>query len=724
MSDDSVYRFRPKARILRLLGDELIGNQRLAIFELVKNAYDADAEEVVVTLAELGTPAASITVRDDGDGMSETTIRDVWFVPGADHRGLQRKEGRRSDRFNRLPLGEKGLGRFAVHKLGERIRLVTRAIDDPVESVVEIDWDNILGDGYLEDLQLQVTKRKPIAFPGNTHGTEVVIEGLRQKEWTRGDLRRLYRQVTSICSPFAAEREFSVELKLPGREADLSGLPTVGEILRRALWHYTFSLDEQGRFTWTYEFINRLVGVDLANRTVSGTLQSLQLDDQSDEAAEEAMPRKQRRSRESKSVVVDADFLKGIGPLEGEFFVFDRDKEVLARMAESDLMTRYLNENGGIRVYRDAIRVYNYGERGDDWLGLDLRRVNQPTMRVSRNVVLAAINLSLEHSTALLEKTNREGFVENDAYRRLRRIALASLAALEAERQSDKDRLRQLLGKKGGIERFDASPPFEALRREAKRIQADQVLAPFINRIEAEFEALKDTVVHVGFSGIGLAVVFHEIDRGVRELLAAFKAGGERPALERKAMDLSLLLDGFSTLLRRSGRKPMQASELIRQARDISVARFRYHQVTLHCPVFDDPSQDFEAVMARELMVGALTNLIDNAIYWLRVRWPDLSDGEPLLRKIHIGTSLDVDGGPAIIVADNGPGFRDSPEVLTKPFFTRRPDGMGMGLYYVKLAMELSGGSVQFPSAADIGLPEAYNGAVIALVFQNAKEGS
>lgn len=722
MSDDSAFRFRPKARILRLLGDELIGNQRLAIFELVKNAYDADAEEVVVTLARLGTPSASITVKDDGDGMDETTIRDVWFVPGADHRGRQRLEGRRSQRFSRLPLGEKGLGRFAVHKLGERIRLITRAINDPFEHVVSIDWDKILGDGYLEDLTLQVAKRKPVTFPGDLHGTEVVIEGLRQQEWTRGDLRRLFRQVTSICSPFAAEREFSVELKLPGREADLKGLPTVGEILDKALWHYTFSLDEQGRFTWTYEFINHLVGVDLANRTLSGTAQPLQLDDQADEAAEEAMPRKQRRGRNQKSVVVDADFLKGIGPLEGEFFVFDRDKEVLSRMSEPDLMTRYLNENGGIRVYRDAIRVYNYGERGDDWLGLDLRRVNQPTIRVSRNVVLAAINLNLEHSTELVEKTNREGFVEDDAYRRLRRIVLAALAALEAERQEDKDRLRQVLGKKEGIQRFDASPPIEALRKEVKRIRADEVLEPFISRIEAEFDALKDTLVHAGFSGMGLAVVFHEIDRGVHELLAAFKSGGERSALERKAMDLSQLLDGFSTLLRRSGRKPMRASELLRQARDISVSRFRYHQVILHCPVLEDPAQDFEAVMARELMVGALTNLIDNALYWLRVRWPDLPAGEPLLRKIYIGTSLDLEGGPAIIVADNGPGFRDLPDLLTKPFFTRRPDGMGLGLYYVKLAMELSGGTLQFPNAADVGLSEDYDGAVVALVFNNTKE--
>lgn len=723
MSEDSAFRFRPKARILRLLGDELIGNQRLAIFELVKNAYDADAEAVVVTLARLGTPSASITVRDDGDGMDEVTIRDVWFVPGADHRGRQRVEGRRSNRFHRLPLGEKGLGRFAVHKLGERIRLVTRAIDSSIEYIVEIDWDQLLGDGYLEDLQLRVTGRRPVTFPNDAHGTEVVIEGLRQNEWTRGDLRRLYRQVTSICSPFKAQREFSVDLKLPGREADLKGLPTVGDIFDKSLWHYTFSLDEEGRFTWTYEFTNCLVGVELANRTVNGTSQQLQLDDQADEAAEEPMPRKQRRGRGRKTVVVDREVLQGIGPLEGEFFVFDRDKEVLARMAESDLVTRYLNENGGIRVYRDAIRVYNYGERGDDWLGLDLRRVNQPTIRISRNVVLAAINLSLEHSTELVEKTNREGFVENDAYQRFRRIVLAALAELEAERQEDKDRLRQLLGKKDGIERFDASPPIEALRKEARRIHADNALEPFISRIEAEFEALKDTLVHAGFSGLGLAVVFHEIDRGVHELLAVFKSGGERSVLERKAMDLSELLDGFSTLLRRSGRKSMQASELIRQARDISISRFRHHQVILQCPVFDDAAQDFEAIMARELMVGALTNLIDNALYWLRVRWPDLANGEPLLRKIYIGTSLDVEGGPAIIVADNGPGFRDLPELLTKPFFTRRPDGMGLGLYYVKLAMELSGGTVQFPNAADVGLPDEYDGAVVALVFQNAKEG-
>ena len=120
------FQFRPRARILQLLGDELIGSPRLAVFELVKNAYDADAETVRVVLNDIESDNASIVVVDDGDGMTLETIRDIWLVPGHDHRARQREALRRT-RLNRLPLGEKGVGRFAAHKLGNRIDLITRA---------------------------------------------------------------------------------------------------------------------------------------------------------------------------------------------------------------------------------------------------------------------------------------------------------------------------------------------------------------------------------------------------------------------------------------------------------------------------------------------------------------------------------------------------------------------------------------------------------------------
>jgi signal transduction histidine kinase len=720
MTDEAVFRFRPKARILRLLGDQLIGNPRLALFELVKNAYDADAEIVTVTLSKLGTPAAEIVVRDDGDGMDADTIQNVWFVPGADHREKQRKEGVRSDIFHRLPLGEKGLGRFAVHKLGDQIRLVTRSRKENLEREVVIDWAKLIDDRYLEALEIEVNTRTPIEFPDDQHGTLIAISALRDKQWTRGDIRRLYRQLMSICSPFTAGKEFDVQLLLPGRESDISGLPSVGDILAHAFWHFSFTLNDEG-FSWAYKFTNQISGLDIGAREITGA-GPLVLDDRADDPAEEAMPQPRRR-KGKEQVVADRDFLQGIGPISGEFFIFDRDREVLERLAHSELTTRYLNENGGVRVYRDAIRVYNYGERGDDWLGLDLRRVNQPTRRVSRNVIVAAINLDLEYSQELVEKTNREGFVENDAYRRLRRIVLAALTAMEAEREVDKDRLRKLLHKGGGENKFNATPPIEALRREAKKQGVDKALEPYILRIQNEFDALKTTLVHAGMSGIGLAVVFHEIDRGVRELYAAVRDGGERPALEQKAKELSLLLDGFSTLLRRSDRGLMRASDLVRHARDISTARFRFHQVTFECPLLNSDAGDFEASMAKGLMLGTLTNLFDNALYWLRVRWPDDEKGSGH-RNLFVGTTQDLDGGPAIVIADNGPGFRDTPDLLTKPFFTRRPDGMGLGLYYVQLAMELSGGTVQFPPGEDVGVPPEYSGAVIALVFGTSNTGA
>src|SRR5262245_45147769 len=127
--------FRPRARLMLLLGDQLIRDAGIAVFELVKNAYDADASHCAVTLHDvhLENDGAQIIVEDDGDGMDAKTIRDVWLSPGTRFRLAQRESAdpkvARTKKFHRLPLGEKGLGRFAVHKLGNGVEVVTRAKD-------------------------------------------------------------------------------------------------------------------------------------------------------------------------------------------------------------------------------------------------------------------------------------------------------------------------------------------------------------------------------------------------------------------------------------------------------------------------------------------------------------------------------------------------------------------------------------------------------------------
>ena len=242
--------FRPRARVLQLLGDELIGSPRLAVFELVKNAYDADATAVAVRIDLSSGAEPMITVTDDGDGMSLELLRSVWLVPGDDHRRRQREQGRRSARHHRLPLGEKGLGRFAVHKLGNRIEVTTRAAGSH-ECVVDIDWNNLIEKPFLDEAPVTVRERPAKLFVGGRTGTRIRIWELRGPDWKRGEVRRLANQITSICSPFEEPGGFRATLEVPGNQDWIAALPDFVEILRRATWEFSFRLAEDGRFDST-----------------------------------------------------------------------------------------------------------------------------------------------------------------------------------------------------------------------------------------------------------------------------------------------------------------------------------------------------------------------------------------------------------------------------------------------------------------------------------------
>ena len=708
--------FRPRARLLQLLGDELIGSPRLAVFELVKNAYDADAGIVRVVLENIESPRASIIVEDDGDGMTLKTIRDIWLVPGHDHRARQRA-GLRRTRRGRLPLGEKGLGRFAAHKLGNRINVVTRARKRQ-ECVVSINWANLIRRKNLSDAMVRVVKRDPVVFRGDSTGTRITISELRESNWTRGEVRRLQRQVTSISSPFGGgSDEFSPWLEVPGHEDWVTGVPEVDALLKRAPWKFRFRFDD-GRFDWKYRF-RGVTGIDLESRRVEETGQPLLIQPERD-PDEYGVDQGPGRGR-PRPVRADASLAEGIGPVEGEFHVFDRDRAVLSRLGESRLIENYLDENGGIRVYRDGIRVYNYGEPGDDWLGLDLRRVNTPARKISRNIVVGTIELSLASSHGLKEKTNREGFVENPALKRLKQIVLGALTPLEVEREKDKDNIRKMTGGGRDPETRSIRQPLQQLRAAARRRKVDDEFEPLIDKVERDYDELRDSMLRAGLSGVGLAIIFHEVEHGVRALCELIEAGGGYEAIRSRARELASILEGFADLLRKGKRRPNSLKSLIRRVRDINRVRFRKHRVRLVCPALEDGAPDVKSSFVFGLALGALNNLLDNAFYWLRVRWPE-ENIDPPGRAIHLSINLDLAAGPAIVVADTGPGLVDAPDELIRPFFSRRPEGMGLGLYYANLVMELGDGHLAFPDATEADVPEEFNGAVLALVFPREKE--
>lgn len=696
---------------MQLLGDQLIGTPRLAIFELVKNAYDADATVVNVSLERLNSENASITIQDDGEGMNFDTIRDVWLVPAHDHREVQRASQKRTE-LGRLPLGEKGLGRFAVHKLGDRIELVTRARNSE-ECVVVIDWDRIIENKYLSEVGVDIeVRKKPLVFLGKSTGTRLVVKRLREKEWTRGEVRRLRRQVTSISSPFKKPfDDFEATVEVPGYEQWLENLPDVPELIGRAPWTFSFKFEE-GKISWKYEF-KGIPGIKLASRKIAKENQALLIAPERD--SDSLGMDQGKRDSKPKKIVADKSLQVGIGPIEGVFYVFDRDREVLSHLGNGQMVENILDESGGVRVYRDGIRVYNYGERGDDWLGLDLRRVNLPTRNISRNIVVGSVDLSLETSGALKEKTNREGFVESIEYTRLREIVLGAISIFEIERKIDKDNIRKLtVGPRDPeIEKFNE--PLQKLREVAKKHRISKEIDPLVEKAERHYNEMRDTMLRAGLSGVGLAIVFHEIERGVRILHEAIKSKAKLELVQTQARELVHILDGFSGLLRKGDKRGNSLKQLVRRARDINSVRFRNHKVKFVCPFLEERFDDIEVSFAFNLMLGAINNILDNAFYWLRVRWPD-GDG-PDKKVIFINVEKSFSGGPAVIIADNGPGFQDNPERLTRPFFSRRPDGMGVGLYYTNMVMELNAGTLLFPERGELEVPEVIDGAMLALTF-------
>ena len=156
------------------------------------------------------------------------------------------------------------------------------------------------------------------------------------------------------------------------------------------------------------------------------------------------------------------------------------------------------------------------------------------------------------------------------------------------------------------------------------------------------------------------------------------------------------------------------ASALIRDAIFSVEIRLQRHKITL-INGMDQGGTDFPVRGSKQMLVASITNLIDNSIHWLEFK-------DPKQKFLYIGTTNDIEGGPAIIVADNGPGFgSDDPDDLITPFFTRRVGGMGLGLYIVDEVMSVNKGRLLFPAEGDVGLPEVIDGAIVALQFDEGE---
>src|SRR5712692_8786852 len=135
--------FRISSALKTILGKELITDEFIAIFELVKNSFDANARRVDITFDGLDSGSPKIVIQDDGDGMDEDDIRRRWLFVAYSAKSLQETDYRDKIRSSRVFAGAKGIGRFSCDRLGGTLSLYTRKRGDRgANHVLTVDWSH------------------------------------------------------------------------------------------------------------------------------------------------------------------------------------------------------------------------------------------------------------------------------------------------------------------------------------------------------------------------------------------------------------------------------------------------------------------------------------------------------------------------------------------------------------------------------------------------------
>ncbi len=310
-------KFKPRARLLIQLGDQLIKNESIALVELVKNSYDADANKVDIYMENLDDPKNGIIIiEDDGFGMTSNTVENVWLEPGSDFKSKKIKNLEVSPKYKRLPIGEKGIGRFGVHKLGNVIEMTTKS-NDGKEVFVKIDWSDFNNYKYLEEVPIKIIEREsPLLFKEGRTGTNIVISSLR-KTWERGVAREVRRSITALSSPFENNDSFLPTFDIIDKPGWFQGLLKWEDIREYALFRFEVQMEGGLIVSFKYEFTPWPTMTKLFPRSVNET----------DPLVEAFKKLKFRDENKAEHYFSLSDFK--IGKIRFEGYVFDLDSFVL-----------------------------------------------------------------------------------------------------------------------------------------------------------------------------------------------------------------------------------------------------------------------------------------------------------------------------------------------------------------------------------------------------------
>ena len=748
-------KFKPRARLIRSIGDKLISGPVAAILELVKNSYDADAKEVDIKIEpgkykkEALEHGGKITVKDDGHGMSLDDITGIWLEPATDIKSKNSK----SRSGKRSVLGAKGVGRFATSRIGHTVELISLAeVNGKLKkSRLFINWEIFEQANYLEDIDITVEELEVLDSDVSS-GLTIEVENLKDI-WDETQISDLIQELRRLAkhdkegidsfnikldlSSFKISEEKAEYLKLKDKKSkkvDFSPYDFDGSELFNQYNRTLYSLlDDEELLDKDKFIINPYTLGEHSDYYVKGTFDS--------DGNFTGYYQIVRGDNEKIDITLGAPSYKinetSCGVIDVTLKLFDLEPESLKRLftqmgLNTDSFTvkekrEFIAQNTGIGIYRNNFRVRPYGHHDHDWLNLEKRRVQNPSFRVGHGQIGGEVIIQNEAQSSLVERSSREGLEENGSFKRLKRLLNELLKHIEAERHTFRD--------KAGISRkpkkdFDSA--FEIAKFNKVNAAIDsianlskedkKVIQAEVSKTSSEMEkvltgmkeylqlletraALGNVVAELLHEGRAYLSSINETKEFLNQFGSYFIEDNELGDMARADLPNALqVLDGgtqgitklFKDIDPISGRKRGKPSffnvlEVIGNTQRLTNYIRKENDVVLE---INCPDDIFCYGFNSDLQ-AALMNVIINAAHWL---------GTIELADKVITVQACVEANKVIlIIENNGPRINEMHhEKLFEAGFSLKTHGHGLGLVIAREAIRNSDGDMYFDKEAEM----------------------
>lgn len=758
--------FRIAARTLRHLGGELITSDDVALNELIKNAFDARSPRVRVEInasvdllalelieeqvrngelsnedaaervrkaisvdlpteerAQIVADARSclnrgaftdflkdvkkqqyILVEDKGCGMGQQDLSDRFLVIGTPGKLKEKKNASAGDS---TLLGEKGIGRLSMMRLGGKAVVESTRTNDLHWHKIEFNWSSFDDPDLFLD-QVSVKVKQAADSTVNEQGTKVLITDL-SANWTQEKVELfIQRYMRRLQDPFLrTKKAYPIDILFNGKRQAIASLPS---------W-----LKDCSQFTARIEFDPK--GLD----GTSSVLRRILVWKKS--GSEEI--RTWSFKELSNQLNVSLEVFSKLGLWKAECLWFNRQ---MLNTNTVDYSRNQIAEElnhwcGGFAIYRDNFRIGKTGGMDDDWLEWDSGALKSKGFTLNRYQTVGSVSISSHFNPSLIDSANRERLIscpEQEVLKQIlgsiivqdlrvhintvreaeAKIAIAEDSTNESLQQSE-DKLKRTIK---AVDEIAKHLPREHKDKIGEIRDALHGQVEYVKTIKNSLGLARETRVELlELANIGLVVeiVIHELSRLTErtgELLTELKSGNEKEVVQVVDNLRSQIISTNKRIrtvdsMSPSGRHRKEHYDLAAQVAGIASGfknRFKRHEIDWSVRLDGvETSEPLNVYMVKGLIAQTLENLVTNSVYWVQ---QGLMSGED--RRLIV---FDIDSRALTVsVTDNGPGVdpRYAKEIF-KPYFSLRRKGKGLGLYIASELVQYHGGKIYLDESAD-----------------------